>query len=166
MNRFVICGLIWLATVNVSMAADNDVATSEAIHNLALGKKIEPAFSNTLENAETGDPNALIALGKGFASAQAALGNLYSAGQGVPRDPVEAYKWLALAAAAGDTKASEDRLKLAESMPLQDVAEGEYRAGSFRSVTGAQAGRRSQDDSPTPKSIEAGFFITADGYFL
>src|SRR4051812_48619908 len=93
MNRFVICGLIWLATVNVSMAADNDVATSEAIHNLALGKKIEPAFSNTLENAETGDPNALIALGNVFAE------GLYA----VPQNDAEALRWYEKAAQAGNS---------------------------------------------------------------
>ncbi|HUR45510.1 MAG TPA: S1C family serine protease, partial [Candidatus Saccharimonadales bacterium] len=82
------------------------------------------------------------------------------------KDPIEAYKWLSLAAAAGDNSAGAERLKLAETMSLQDVAEGEYRTGSFRPVTGDAAGRKSQDDSPTPKSMEAGFFITADGYFL
>jgi len=211
---------------SLSMAAEAE--TSDTIRDLVLGKSMEPAFSNTLANAQTGDPNAQVALGnvfaeglygipqndseafrwyekaarggnsmgeyllgssyeqgkgtpknieqalawyklsagKGFASAQAALGNLYSAGQGVQRDPVEAYKWFALATAAGDTRAGEDRLKLAQAMPLQDVAEAEYRAGSFRPVTGTQAGRKSQDDGAIPKSMAAGFFITPDGYFL
>ena len=229
MNRFFLFTFLSvISAAGGSFAAENSTGQGDTLRKLVQGQKVEPAFSNTLANAQAGDANAQVALGnvfaeglygvpqndaeafrwyeraaeagnsmgefmlgscyeqgkgpaksfseaaawykrsagKGFAAAQAALGTLYSTGQGVARDPVEAYKWFALAAASGDTKAGEDRLKLAESMPLPDVAEGEYRAGSFRPVTGTQAGRKSQDDSPAPKSIEAGFFITADGYFL
>jgi TPR repeat protein len=35
---------------------------------------------------------------KGLARAQLSLGQLYDSGQGVPRDPIEAYKWYRLAA--------------------------------------------------------------------
>jgi TPR repeat protein len=35
---------------------------------------------------------------------------MYETGQGVPQDHIEAYKWLSLAAAAGDLAAAKDRV--------------------------------------------------------
>ncbi|MDB6034349.1 MAG: SEL1-like repeat protein, partial [Verrucomicrobiales bacterium] len=103
---------------------------------------------------------------QGYVSAQAALGNLYLNGQGVERDQLEAYKWLALAAAHGDVQANDAKLKLAKTLPLRDLVDAEYRAGSFRPVDSSLAGRKPQDDSPAPRSLEAGFFVTTNGYFL
>ncbi len=136
----------------------------------SLGEFILASFYEQGRGTTRNEAQALawykLSAGQGFTRAQAALGRIYASGQGVAKDPIEAYKWLSLAAAGGDNSANEERLKLAETMSLQQVAEGEYRTGSFRPVVGDAAGRKSQDDSPTPKSIEAGFFITPDGYFL
>lgn len=220
----------WMLLLTFARGAENSnvLACSDTIRDLVVGRQIEPAFSNTLAKAQSGDVNAQVALGnvfaeglygvprndveamrwyyraalagnsvgqyllasgyeqgkgtpknleqaiiwfrksanQGYASAQAALGILYQNGEGLPIDRLEAYKWFAIAANAGDVKANEEKLKLAKLMPLRDIAEAEYRAGAFRPVDSTLAGRKPQDDSPPPKSLEAGFFITTNGYFL
>jgi S1-C subfamily serine protease len=222
-------GLLALSVLSASAAVErNLLAGSNTPRALVAGRPIEPGFSNTFAQAQSGDSNAQVALGnvfaeglyglaknadeavrwykqaalagnsvgqymlgssyelgqgvpsnlaqavhwyrksanQGYVSAQAALGSLYLKGSGVEKDQIEAYKWLALAAAHGDVLANDAKLKLAKGMTLPDLADAEYRAGSFRPVESSLAGRKPQDDSPAPKSVEAGFFITTNGFFL
>lgn len=64
----------------------------------------------------------------GQPSAQYDLGLLYSTGQGVHRDFVQAHKWFNLAAIHGVRRAQVDRKELAEEMNSRDVAEAQRQA--------------------------------------
>ena len=56
------------------------------------------------------------------------LGIMYSTGQGVPRDNIEAHKWFNLAALAGSLEAKTWRGELAQEMTSNDVAEAQRQA--------------------------------------
>lgn len=102
------------------------------------------------------------------AEAQNNLGIMYAQGKGVPKDEVEAYKWLLLAgalreAAKGNIEITESRLT-----PTQR-AEGQRLAREF------QARKAHREESPVsreaaeqsrPESSGSGFFITDDGYLI
>lgn len=53
------------------------------------------------------------------------LGLLYSTGQGVARDYVEAHKWFNLAAIQGVRRAAVDRTDLAREMSRSDIAKAQ-----------------------------------------
>ena len=57
--------------------------------------------------------------------AQYVLGVQYALGEGVPKDDVEAYKWLNLSAASGFKGASASREEIAESMNPDQIAEAQ-----------------------------------------
>jgi len=73
---------------------------------------------------------------KGNADGQYRLGVLYTNGQGVPLDLVEAYVWLTLSAAGPATTETAQSLyvreRLAERMTAEQVAEATRRAAAFR----------------------------------
>ena len=75
---------------------------------------------------------------QGFAAAQYNLSLRYTEGQGVPRDYVEAHKWLDLAvahASAFDRNAYvEDRDALAKRMTPQQRAEAQRRAADWQAA--------------------------------
>jgi len=54
-----------------------------------------------------------LAAEQGYAKAQSGLGFMYSLGQGVPQDYLQAHMWANLAAAQGDKSAGEVRDLLA-----------------------------------------------------
>jgi TPR repeat protein len=56
------------------------------------------------------------------------LGILYSTGQGVEMDYVEAHKWFNLAALQGSTDAKTWRVQLAEDMSSFEIAEAQRQA--------------------------------------
>jgi TPR repeat protein len=70
-----------------------------------------------VEAAEHGEPNALYDLGL-----------LYSTGQGVEQNFIEAHKWFNLAAMRGVRRAMVDRSELARDMSALDVAEAQRQA--------------------------------------
>ncbi|NVJ69846.1 MAG: sel1 repeat family protein [Alphaproteobacteria bacterium] len=70
-----------------------------------------------LAKAEHGAPDALYDLGL-----------LYSTGQGVDRDYVQAHKWFNLAAIRGVSRAQVDRCELAKDMSRQQIAEAQRQA--------------------------------------
>jgi TPR repeat protein len=53
------------------------------------------------------------------------LGDLYSRGQGVPKDLAQAYLWLSLAAGQGRAWAEQRRQDLATTMSGEDLAAAE-----------------------------------------
>ena len=69
---------------------------------------------------------------QGNAAAQALLGMMYEEGQGVPKDYVQAYMWLSLAAAQGYERATKLRDKLAEKMTPAQVAEAQRLAREWK----------------------------------
>jgi uncharacterized protein len=78
---------------------------------------------------------------KGYHRAQFSLGTCYSLGQGgVPRDYVEAMKWVILSSELGDEEAVKRRNDFARLYRLTDeqVADAEKRAGQFAPKAGSQ----------------------------
>ena len=69
------------------------------------------------------------------AEAQYTLGVMYLEGKGVVRDEVEAFKWIAVAAAAGNTNAGAALTGLRAAWPREIVTKGEIRAMDHLSRT-------------------------------
>jgi TPR repeat protein len=61
---------------------------------------------------------------------------LFNNGQGVAKDPVEAYKWLLLAARQGNETAQNTMIELKSYLTRKQIAEGEKRADEFKPVNG------------------------------
>ncbi len=59
------------------------------------------------------------------------LGIMYSTGQGVPLDYVQAHKWFNLASMMGSGEAREWRGQLADEMSQMDVAEAQKQARAW-----------------------------------
>ncbi len=62
---------------------------------------------------------------QGHTEAQMNLGIMYSQGQGVPKDYVQAYRWYTLAVGQGDDLAEKFKNHLAKSMTLDQLAEAQ-----------------------------------------
>jgi TPR repeat protein len=89
--------------------------------------KSEPPENEFKEAAEGIRPLAE----EGDAEAQSALGIFYVNGRGVPKDYVEAYKWLKLASDKGDKDAKTAFSVIDKLMTAKEIAEGKKRAESF-----------------------------------
>ena len=72
------------------------------------------------------------AANQGEAVAQTKLGIMYDDGEGVPKDKVQAYKWLSLAAANGDKPAPMLRDLLAKEMTAAQIAEAKKLASEWK----------------------------------
>ncbi len=72
---------------------------------------------------------------QGDASCQGDLGTLYEFGLGVPKDYVEAYKWMNLGAAHGALIAPNDREEVARLMTPAQVAEAQRRSAEWKPAT-------------------------------
>lgn len=70
----------------------------------------------------------------GQADALYDLGLLYSTGQGVERDYVQAHKWFNLAAIRGVRRAMVDRTELARDMTFAQIAEAQRQAREWLSA--------------------------------
>jgi TPR repeat protein len=69
---------------------------------------------------------------QGNAVGQYILGFMYSNGQGVPQDYIEAHAWFALAAAQGDKDAAKSRDEVAKRMTPAQIAEAQKLAREWR----------------------------------
>ena len=78
-------------------------------------------LAKTMSAAEQGD-----------AKAQYNLGSMYDTGQGVAQNNVEAYKWLSLAAAQGDSSAAKNRDTVRGKITPTQVAEGQRLAAAWK----------------------------------
>ena len=56
---------------------------------------------------------------------------MYATGRGAPRDDVEAYKWIALAAAHGDSDAARAMVRVAGRMSPAQLQEAKQRIGAW-----------------------------------
>ncbi|RMF10941.1 MAG: sel1 repeat family protein [Alphaproteobacteria bacterium] len=79
-------------------------------------------LQDRIQAAEAGEPNALYDLGL-----------LYSTGQGVNLDYVQAHKWFNLAALRGVRRAQVDRTELAREMSPIEIAEAQRQAREWMS---------------------------------
>ncbi len=71
---------------------------------------------------------------QGHTEAQMNLGIMYSQGQGVPKDDVQAYGWYTLAGGQGNDLAEEFKNHLEQSMTLDQLAEAQRRAREWRAT--------------------------------
>jgi TPR repeat protein len=69
---------------------------------------------------------------QGYAPGQSAYGYVLSRGDGVPRDPVEAWKWCELAAAAGEKTAGTIMGILLQTLTPDQIEEARRRARTFQ----------------------------------
>ena len=83
----------------------------------------EQAYRMWLPLAEAGIPQA-----------QYNLGVIYTNGNGIPRDYVEAYKWFAIALAAGHVEAAAALVTIAARMTKQQIAEAEVRVAAWHAL--------------------------------
>jgi TPR repeat protein len=72
-----------------------------------------------------------LAAERDYGGAQNNLALLYARGQGVPRDPVEAAKWFALAERHGDTNGADVRAAILRELTPEQRAEVEKRVREF-----------------------------------
>jgi len=70
---------------------------------------------------------------RGLTDSQCNLGILYENGYGVGHDLRQAYKWLSLAAQAGDTQALRRRDELRAKLRAEELREGEALIANWRS---------------------------------
>jgi S1-C subfamily serine protease len=103
---------------------------------------------------------------QGNPDAEFQLGMMCGAGEGVPQDFVEYYKWVNLAAAQGNTDAKKvrDRIVKSDLLTPEQIAEAQQLSREFRPHK-----QLSSDNSTSPKNPTAsgtGFFITDDGYLI
>ena len=75
------------------------------------------------------------------AAAQFRLGLMYIEGKGVVRDEVEGFKWIAVAAGAGDTNAAGTLAGLRANWPREQITKGEIRAMDYLSRTNLPTGK-------------------------
>ncbi len=69
---------------------------------------------------------------QGFAPAQSSLAVLYLVGQGVPKDRIEAYAWLGLAAEQGEREALEGQPGLQAELSDAELQQAWQRAQQYR----------------------------------
>ena len=74
------------------------------------------------------------AAAKGLAEAQYHLGLSYSKGDGVPANPVEAWKWLQLAAEQKFPNAAEERDKVQATMTADQVKDARTSADQIKAA--------------------------------
>ena len=79
---------------------------------------------------------------QGYGPAQYYLATFYAAGQGVPQDYIEAYKWFTLSAGQGNTQAATVRDATAQFMTPEQIAEGKRRADGFVPRVAAPSGNK------------------------
>lgn len=88
-----------------------------------MGQVTSDYLSERMQAAESGEPTALYDLGL-----------LYSTGQGVGQDYVEAHKWFNLAAQRGVRRAQVDRAELARDMSSIEIVEAQRQAREWVSA--------------------------------
>lgn len=87
-----------------------------------MGQVKSKYLNDRIQAAEAGEPNAFYDLGL-----------LYSTGQGVNLDYIEAHKWFNLAALRGVRRAQVDRAELAQEMSSIEIAEAQRQAREWMS---------------------------------
>jgi TPR repeat protein len=74
----------------------------------------------------------LRAASSGLAVAQSRIGLAYATGEGAALDPIEACKWMELAAQRGDKAAQANRARARKSLSPAQLAEAERRATEWQ----------------------------------
>ncbi len=72
---------------------------------------------------------------QGHRDAQFNLGGMYATGTGIAQDYVQAFKWLALAAAAGDADSARARDRVAARLAPRQLQEAQALAAAWTAKT-------------------------------
>ena len=129
--------------------------------------QVEEALAQWREAAQSGDPRAMLALGR-----------LHVQGLGTLQDYVQAHLWFNLAASRGEAAALQEREAIAAKMTPEQVARAQQLAAAWRPVVGetaaaggaagtpAAGGATAEAaDRPPPRAIrEAQQLLAALGY--
>jgi S1-C subfamily serine protease len=147
-------------------------------------------FKDFKEKAEIGDPEAQCqyaryfdgmtnnpveaakwyrrAAEQGYGAGQLVLGYCYQSGVGVPKDNVEAYKWLNLSLASKtgyDFLMAKKQLALLEQqMTPEQLLEAQRLSHEFKPHKEASSANSTSPETPTASGT--GFFVTEDGYLI
>ena len=101
----------------------------KAMHNLAV---IHAEGRGTAQDFKTASGWFAKAADYGLGDSQYNLAILNERGLGIPKNPVEAYKWLDIAARGGDEGAAAKRDALATELSAEDLARAKVASGTWR----------------------------------
>lgn len=111
-----------------SLAADQGNAAAQA----NLGDRFE--FGEGIRSPKAAAYYYRLAAQQGFRDAQLDLARLYELGKGVPQDPVQAWRWYALAARQGDASAARNRDRVSLKMRPAQIAEAQRLVGDWQAA--------------------------------
>ena len=106
----------------------------------ALMSRATPVVAGDFEDAEAankaGDYKKEFRLLKGLAEqgdadAQFNLGIMYANGEGVPKDYVQAYAWMSIAATQGNANAQKGKGTLKKEMTREQIAKGQELSSEY-----------------------------------
>ena len=102
------------------------------------------------------------------ATAQCDIGSCYYLGDGVPKDYLEAYRWLNLASAQGFETAKKILSIIEQQMTQEQISEAQQLAREFkpRKAAWENSSMSNANSNSNPKFSGTGFFITGDGYLI
>ncbi|MDX5366659.1 MAG: peptidoglycan-binding protein [Alphaproteobacteria bacterium] len=104
----------------------------KAMHNLAV---IHAEGRGTAQDFKTASGWFTQATDYGLGDSQYNLAILNERGLGIPKNPVEAYKWLDIAAKGGDQGAAAKRDAIATELSAEDLARAKVASGTWRAKT-------------------------------
>ena len=155
------------ATKWLRKAADSGYAPGQFNLGFLYARLTEP------RNPTAGAPWIRRAAEQRYPRAQHLLGLLYREGEGVPKDYVQAYMWLNLAAAAGEPEAGKIRDDLEKLMTAERVGEAQDltakwkpQAAPVESAPESGAPHVAAPASPELASTGTGFVVTREGYVI
>jgi TPR repeat protein len=155
------------ATKWLRKAADSGYALGQFNLGFLYARLIEP------RNPTAGEPWIRKAAEQGYLRAQYVLGLLYREGAGVPKDYVQAYMWLNLAAAAGEPEAGKTRDDLEKLMTAVRVGEAQDLTAKWKpqvapveSAPESGAAHIAAPASPELASTGTGFVVTREGHVI
>ena len=102
---------------------------------------------------------------QGIVDSQFNLGLLYQSGSGVPRDPVQAYTWFAIAAAGGDAQARANAQALQADLSSEQKVVADDAVQAFRARTGARSVQATLGARPVVSVVAAQRILGRLGYF-
>ncbi|MBF0161252.1 MAG: sel1 repeat family protein [Magnetococcales bacterium] len=99
---------------------------------MMLGKMFHEGNGGVLQSDAKAALWYLMAAEQGNGQAQLILGLMSLRGQGVPRDAVESYKWLHIAAAQGNPEAGKNRDKVARHLTPEQLTRAQARVRNWQ----------------------------------
>lgn len=134
--------VVFVALAFVAMQATR--ADYDAAQRAWEAGQVEDALAQWRAAAQSGDPRAMLALGR-----------LHVQGLGVLQDYVQAHLWFNLAASRGKAAALQEREAIAAKMTPEQVARAQQLAAAWRPVVGETAAAGSAAGTPAAGGAKA-----------